>query len=53
MATGFAQRAVHGQAPHLPPGLPVEDAADAVVAALSEGARLVRPGTVAPLEVVR
>ncbi|MEU5891502.1 SDR family oxidoreductase [Streptomyces sp. NPDC047461] len=53
MDTGFAQRAVHGQAPHLPQGLPVEDAVDAVVAALSDGARLVRPGTVAPLEVVR
>ncbi|GAB2909436.1 SDR family NAD(P)-dependent oxidoreductase [Streptomyces heilongjiangensis] len=53
MDTGFAARAVRGEAPRLPRGLPVEEAVDAVVAALSDGARLVRPGTPGPLEVVR
>ncbi|PWI13018.1 SDR family oxidoreductase [Streptomyces sp. Act143] len=53
MDTGFAGRAVHGEAPPLSRGLPVEEAVDAVVTALSDGARLVRPGTATPLEVVR
>ncbi|MFJ3224160.1 SDR family NAD(P)-dependent oxidoreductase [Streptomyces sp. NPDC086783] len=53
MDTGFAGRAVVGQAPPLPRGLPVAEAVDAIVRALSEGARLVRPGSGATLDVVR
>ncbi|MFJ3670403.1 SDR family NAD(P)-dependent oxidoreductase [Streptomyces sp. NPDC090106] len=53
MDTRFAERAVQGEAPRLPPGLPVEQAVDAVVRALAENARFVRPGANAPLEVVR
>lgn len=53
MNTGFADRAVAGRPPRLPSGLPVERAVDAVVAALSSGAVLVRPGSSTSLEVVR
>ncbi|MFD5816713.1 SDR family NAD(P)-dependent oxidoreductase [Streptomyces sp. NPDC127038] len=51
--TGFAGRAVLGTPPVLPPGLPVPEAVDAIVAALSAGARLVKPGRDAPLDVER
>ncbi|MFJ9724897.1 SDR family NAD(P)-dependent oxidoreductase [Streptomyces sp. NPDC101209] len=53
MDTGFAARAVVGEPPPLPPGLPVTEAVDAIVEALSGGARLVRPGAGATLDVVR
>lgn len=53
MDTDFADRAVQGEPPSLAPGLPVQEAVHAVVTALSEGARLIRPGTTTPLEVVR
>ncbi|AYC36188.1 SDR family NAD(P)-dependent oxidoreductase [Streptomyces griseorubiginosus] len=53
MDTDFAHRAVHGEPPNLAQGLPVEEAVQAVVTALSDGARLIRPGTTTPLEVVR
>jgi NAD(P)-dependent dehydrogenase (short-subunit alcohol dehydrogenase family) len=51
--TGFAGRAVLGTPPVLPTGLPVAEAVDAIVAALSAGARLVKPGRDAPLDVER
>jgi Short-chain dehydrogenases of various substrate specificities len=51
--TGFAGRAVLGMPPVLPPGLPVAEAVDAIVAALSAGARVVKPGRDAPLDVER
>ncbi|MFF5497662.1 SDR family NAD(P)-dependent oxidoreductase [Streptomyces aquilus] len=53
MDTGFAGRAVQGEPPASAPGLPVEEAVQAVVTALSDGARLIRPGTATALEVVR
>jgi short-subunit dehydrogenase len=53
MDTGFAGRAVVGEAPPLPRGLAVQEAVDTIVQALSEGAKLVRPGSGTPLEVVR
>ncbi|MFF3615257.1 SDR family NAD(P)-dependent oxidoreductase [Streptomyces sp. NPDC002580] len=51
--TGFAGRAVLGTPPVLPAGLPVAEAVDAVVAALSAGARMVKPGRDTPLDVER
>ncbi|MER5402108.1 SDR family oxidoreductase [Streptomyces sp. NPDC002599] len=51
--TGFASRAVLGTPPVLPAGLPVAEAADAIVAALAAGARLVKPGRDATLDVER
>ena len=51
--TGFAGRAVLGTPPLLPAGLPVAEAVDAIVAALSAGARQVKPGRDAPLDVER
>lgn len=53
MDTGFAARAVVGEVPPLPRGLAVQEGVDAIVEALSTGARLVRPGSGAALEVVR
>ncbi|MFD6491921.1 SDR family NAD(P)-dependent oxidoreductase [Streptomyces sp. NPDC060188] len=53
LETGFARRAVSGTPPVLPAGLPVEYAVDAIVEALTSGARLVRPGAGATLDVVR
>ncbi|MGX1372867.1 short-subunit dehydrogenase [Streptomyces canus] len=53
MDTGFADRPLQGEPPRSAPGLPVEEAVSAVVTALADGARLIRPGTAAPLEVVR
>ncbi|MFI6654792.1 SDR family NAD(P)-dependent oxidoreductase [Streptomyces sp. NPDC050523] len=53
METGFAHRAVSGEPPPLPKGLPVARAADAIAEALSSGARLIRPGSGGELEVVR
>ncbi|MFE4695580.1 SDR family NAD(P)-dependent oxidoreductase [Streptomyces sp. NPDC056738] len=51
--TGFGDRAVLGTPPVLPAGVPVADAVDAIVAALSAGARVVKPGHDAPLDVER
>ncbi|PKT71224.1 SDR family oxidoreductase [Streptomyces populi] len=51
--TGFAGRAVLGTPPALPAGLPVAEAVDAIVAALSAGARVVKPGRDAPLDAER
>ncbi|MFF4539930.1 SDR family NAD(P)-dependent oxidoreductase [Streptomyces aureus] len=51
--TGFTGRAVLGTPPALPAGLPVAEAVDAIVAALSAGARVVKPGRDAPLEAER
>ncbi|MFD5517238.1 SDR family NAD(P)-dependent oxidoreductase [Streptomyces sp. NPDC127066] len=51
--TGFAGRAVLGTPPVLPAGLPVAEAADAIVTALSVGAHLVKPGHDAALDVER
>ncbi|MEV6019436.1 SDR family oxidoreductase [Streptomyces sp. NPDC051997] len=53
METGFAGRAVLGTPPVLAAGLPVAEAVDAIVAALSAGARLVKPGRETPLDVER
>ncbi|MFC7844371.1 SDR family NAD(P)-dependent oxidoreductase [Streptomyces sp. NPDC001046] len=53
MDTGFAGRAVAGQAPPLSRGMPVERAVDAIVEALSTGAVYVRPRAGAALDVVR
>ncbi|WP_406841483.1 hypothetical protein ACICHK_41395 (plasmid) [Streptomyces sp. AHU1] len=39
--------------PVLPTGLPVAEAVDAIVAALSAEARLVKPGRDAPLDIER
>ncbi|MET8101898.1 SDR family oxidoreductase [Streptomyces sp. NPDC005236] len=51
--TGFAGRAVLGTPPVLPAGLAVAEAVDAIVAALSADAPLVKPGRDAPLDVER
>ncbi|WP_327287578.1 SDR family NAD(P)-dependent oxidoreductase [Streptomyces sp. NBC_01198] len=42
--TGFADRAVHGTPPSLPPGADFDQAVARIVAALANGAESVRPG---------
>ncbi|MFJ8196788.1 SDR family NAD(P)-dependent oxidoreductase [Streptomyces sp. NPDC096152] len=52
LATGFAGRAVTGSAPPLPDGLPLGQAVDAIVDALSSGGRMVRAGSDGNLETI-